>query len=54
MVSKEICRIKLLSERIYQHIATLKEMQEFNHLLEKYQKSAAEQWIQEFTRDDPL
>ncbi|WDE00178.1 hypothetical protein [Thalassomonas actiniarum] len=53
MVSDEIRRIKLLSERIYQHNASIEEMREFNHLLEQYHESSADDWIAEFTRADP-
>ncbi|WDE12951.1 hypothetical protein [Thalassomonas haliotis] len=52
MVSVEISRIKLLSERIYQHNASIEEMKEFNHLLEQYQNTSADNWIAEFTREE--
>lgn len=50
MVSDEISRIKLLSERIYRHDASIEEMKEFNQLLEQYQQSSADDCIKEFTR----
>lgn len=52
MVSDEISRIKLLSERIYKHDASIEEMKEFNQLLDQYQNTSADDWIAEFTRAD--
>lgn len=49
MLVNEINRIKLLSERIYQHQACLDEMKEFNQLLEQYQDCSAKDWIKDFT-----
>jgi len=51
MVSDEISRIRLLSERIYLQNASIEEMKEFNQLLEQYHNSDAEDWIREFTRE---
>ncbi|WDE04294.1 hypothetical protein SG34_023590 [Thalassomonas viridans] len=52
MVSDEISRIKLLSERIYQRDASIEEMKEFNLLLEQYRHSTADDLIAAFIRED--